>query len=117
MPGQLFEKYQSLLGKPNGRPVGVRDGQGKQPNVPYSPALAGMKHTVEGVRSSLLGGDTEGGNYNTEKPSPLSNVSQPSTLAGAQKSAMQKNARQSKDQTSVGKEVEVLNSWLAMFNK
>lgn len=38
----FFEKYP---GRPEGRPVGVRDGQGAKPQGTMNPVLGGMKHT------------------------------------------------------------------------
>ena len=41
----FFEKYGELTGRPNGRPVGVRDGQGQRPMSFENPMLQGMAHT------------------------------------------------------------------------
>lgn len=41
----FFEKYDGLGGRPNGRPVGVQNGQGQQPMSFENPMLKGMAQT------------------------------------------------------------------------
>lgn len=41
----LFDKYQELLGRPEGRPVGVANGQGQQPASFANPMLKNMAMT------------------------------------------------------------------------
>lgn len=50
----IFGKYNDLMaqGRPNGRPVGVRDGMGQQPRQVSSPALGGQVNTP----GSIVGG-------------------------------------------------------------
>jgi len=56
-----FEKYQNILGaisnlmpRPNGRPVGVRNGMGMAPRpMPSNPMLGGMKYTDQPINGML----------------------------------------------------------------
>lgn len=48
-----FDKYNGLEGRPNGRPVGVRNGQGAVPSVPSNPMLKGMQHTQTPLSTSV----------------------------------------------------------------
>ena len=57
---EVWDKYRDLLSRPNGRPVGVRNGQGQQPQVPQNPALSGMK----------FGGVVPGGGLSGPLPPP-----------------------------------------------
>jgi hypothetical protein len=51
----IFDKYQELMGpRPNGRPVGVRDGFGQQVQQVANPALQGMVN-ANGVLGSTSG--------------------------------------------------------------
>lgn len=115
MPSQFFDKYDSLLGKPNGRPVGVRNGQGQQPSTPANPAMDGMKHTVGDIVGKLMGPPKPLPSIYDYKPLKRVNTQQPTTLAVAQKRASMKQERGLQDQTSVRKEIEILNSWDKLF--
>jgi len=109
MPQFIFDKYDSLIKRPNGRPVGVRNGQGQQPQAPSSPALSGMKHAVEGARDSLV----RSSGY---QPTPGFSYSGPSaaasTLQGAKKKAMAGNQSALKRQTDVGRAIDTMSEWL-----
>ena len=50
-----FDKYNGLERHPNGRPVGVRNGQGSVPAVPQNPMLRGMQHTVTPLSATPQG--------------------------------------------------------------
>lgn len=49
----FFGKYDGLPGRPDGRPVGVRNGQGARPNVPANPMLKGLQHTQTPLSTSV----------------------------------------------------------------
>jgi len=48
----MFDKYDGLPGRPDGRPVGVLNGQGAQPSTPANPVLKGMQHTQTPLSTS-----------------------------------------------------------------
>jgi len=50
----FFDKYQdALTPRPNGRPVGVLNGQGQQPVTAGNPALSGLAQAVNGAQGML----------------------------------------------------------------
>lgn len=120
-------KYDSLIGRPNGRPVGVRNGQGQQPATTINPALDGMKHAVEGARDSLVSAQTGvkdqrssvNPNYVNQVKATAILGNEPakfgSTLAGTQKKVMSKQSGNLARQTSPDKAIEVMSSWLDLM--
>jgi hypothetical protein len=123
----FLDKYDSLVGRPNGRPVGVRNGQGQQPVVSSNPALDGMKHAVEGARDSLVSAQTgvkdQRSGVNTGYPYQVKASAILSTdparsgksLGEAQKLSMAKQDRNLSRQTSPDKAIEAMSSWLDLM--
>lgn len=65
----IFDKYQEVMGpRPNGRPVGVRDGFGQQPQQVMNPALSGMTRAPGGVVGGPIPGVTRTGPLPTPFP-------------------------------------------------
>jgi hypothetical protein len=123
----FLDKYDSLVSHPNGRPVGVRNGQGQQPVVSSNPALDGMKHAVEGARDSLVSAQTGVKDQTSEvNPNYVNQVkasailgSEPtkfrSTLAGTQNKVMARQSSKLINQTSPDKAIEAMTSWLDLM--
>jgi len=66
----FFEKYGELSGRPNGRPVGVANGQGQQPMSFENPALKGMAMTQSPMATSAPAAPAAGGSKKSDMPAP-----------------------------------------------
>ena len=97
MPSFAFDKYSSILGRPNGRPVGVRNGQGERPQGSQNPALDGMKHAdmLEGMSKRILSEYPYDGhkyyNERTAREKPAIKKAPSSPLIQAQQGTMRKH--------------------------
>lgn len=123
----LFEKYESAIKRPNGRPVGVRNGQGERAVTSSNPALDGMKHAVEGARDSLLTAETGVKNLGSAvNKNALSyararmressmNVQPRKTLAKMQEATVKHKEYGLKQQTSTDKALESMSAWLDLL--
>lgn len=123
----FFDKYDSLVNRPNGRPVGVRNGQGQQAASPINPALDGMKHAVEGARDSLVSAQTGVKDPRSEvNPNYINQVKAVGilrrdpvkfgrTLEETQGRVMKKQASNAARNTSPDKAIESMSSWLDLM--
>jgi len=66
----FFEKYGELQGRPNGRPVGVANGQGQQSMTFENPMLKGMAMTQSPVATSARPAPAAGGEKKSALPAP-----------------------------------------------